>query len=435
MAIRENYAIAALIFLSAVALVTVDFQSFLTLSFDDFAGIGLLLILALIAEAVSLQYESRGAKFTSSIAFLPIFAVATLFGAAAATWSILIVMGVAEGRFRKRPFRLAAFNAAQAVVAMRAGSELYHYVQTFGNSALVVAIGFAGLTVTFFVINLLAVAGILAGRRSAGLFQTLVAIGESGAFDLLYDLLVSPIALVIHYLYVEAGILGILVVVLPLFIIRHSYFARLQLQQANTALLKVLIKAIETRDPYTSGHSVRVSQLAKSIGIDHGLRRTELEQLEAAALLHDVGKVDGVYADLIKKPSGLTDDEVQVIRTHATRGADFLASLAIFSDKTLNGIRHHHERYDGTGYPAGLKGEDIPLFARIIQVCDSVDAMLSDRPYRKALPVEAVSMELKRCAGTQFDPELVELIVAEKTLQRTVQSLTFPKQAPEPVIA
>jgi putative nucleotidyltransferase with HDIG domain len=211
---------------------------------------------------------------------------------------------------------------------------------------------------------------------------------------------------------------GLLAVVLPLLLIRYSYLSASQLQQANRDLLRVLIKAIETRDPYTSGHSLRVSTLAKMIAEDHGLRARLVSQVADAALLHDIGKIDALYAEIISKPAALTDHERSVIQTHATKGADLLQSLTSLEKEIIVGVRHHHEHFDGSGYPSGLQGKSIPIAARIIMICDSVDAMLSDRPYRDALTVEQVNQELRACSGTQFDPELVETILQCGTLPR-----------------
>jgi putative nucleotidyltransferase with HDIG domain len=194
----------------------------------------------------------------------------------------------------------------------------------------------------------------------------------------------------------------------------------MKVQRGMEDLLRVLVKTLETRDRYTSGHSVRVSVLARSIAEDLAMRPRQVKQVEQAALVHDIGKIEEVYADIIMKPHSLSDVEKLVIRTHATRGADFLKGLSSFPDDVIQGVRHHHERYDGAGYPDGMHGEAIPLVSRIIMICDSVDAMLSDRPYRKALSIDTVRAELQRCAGAQFDPKLVEVMLAKGTLERAV---------------
>jgi len=206
--------------------------------------------------------------------------------------------------------------------------------------------------------------------------------------------------------------------ILPLMLIRYSYLSKVQLQQANRDLLRALVKAIETRDPYTSGHSLRVSSLARAIAEDLGLPRKKVEQVETAALLHDIGKIDMVYAPLIRKPGELTPEERAVIQSHATRGAELLRSLSSVDEEVIRAVRHHHERYDGSGYPDGLAGKAIPIAARIIMLSDAIDAMLSNRPYRRALTIEQARLELLRCSGTQFDPDIVEAILKSNTLER-----------------
>lgn len=403
---------------SAVALIFIGlpYSAIGLLGVRDLTGYFTLIVLALVAEGVSIRYVIGGQQIASSIAFIPLFAVSTIFPVGAAIPAATGVLLAGEFAFRRRAPSKALFNTAQAILSLYLASSTFHSIRIPGDTASEMW-GFALMAAIFFTANLIFVSIGMALERRQRLGSVLNTLTESGSSDLIYDLLVSPIAILVYFIYQDVWITGILIVVLPLLIIRHSYFSKLKLQHANTALLKVLVKAIETRDPYTSGHSVRVSRISKAIGSDLGLRRLQLDELETAALLHDIGKVDGVYADLIKKPSSLTPDEVQVIRTHATRGADFLHTLSIFSEETILGIRHHHERYDGSGYPGGLVAAKIPLIARIIQISDSIDAMLSDRPYRKALRLDQVYKELKRCAGTQFDPEIVDAMMRHDTLR------------------
>ena len=157
------------------------------------------------------------------------------------------------------------------------------------------------------------------------------------------------------------------------------------------------------------------------IAEDMGMRGTSVSNIEHAGLLHDIGKIDALYAEIISKDAKLTSEEQDIIKTHATKGADLLRSLTSLDDDVIVGVRHHHERYDGTGYPDGLEGKSIPLAARIIMLCDSVDAMLSDRPYRTALPTSKVRGELERCAGTQFDPDIVRTILEHNTIERALR--------------
>jgi putative nucleotidyltransferase with HDIG domain len=170
-----------------------------------------------------------------------------------------------------------------------------------------------------------------------------------------------------------------------------------------------LASAIDAKDAYTHGHSQRVARYAAALGRAVGFDEQEVERLELSAVLHDVGKI-GVPEIILNKPDRLTAAEMAVMKTHPQKGAEILSSIRAMRD-IVPGVLHHHERFDGLGYPNGLKAHNIPLHARIILVADTFDAMTSSRPYRLALPLNVAIAELKRCTGTQFDPRLSETMV------------------------
>jgi len=170
--------------------------------------------------------------------------------------------------------------------------------------------------------------------------------------------------------------------------------------------VKTLSKAIDAKSPWTSGHSERVTEIAIAIGAEMGFDEDEMKELELAGLLHDIGKL-GTYEHILNKPGKLNDEEIEIIRLHPQMGAEILAPIKELK-KIASVIRHHHEYYDGTGYPEGLKGEEIPLVARVLTVADTVDAMGADRPYRKGRTRDEIVTELRRCSGTQFDPVVVD---------------------------
>lgn len=179
------------------------------------------------------------------------------------------------------------------------------------------------------------------------------------------------------------------------------------------ATLKTLSNAIDAKSPWTRGHSERVTKIALEIGKELGLKERELENLEVAGLLHDIGKL-GTYEDVLNKPGKLTDEELNLVRQHPVKGAQILEPIKQLKD-IIPAVKYHQEFFDGSGYPEGIKGEDIPLMARILGVADTVDAMGADRPYRKGKPMEEIVAELKRCSGTQFDPKIVEVFLRKKT--------------------
>lgn len=172
---------------------------------------------------------------------------------------------------------------------------------------------------------------------------------------------------------------------------------------------EALAEAIDAKDSYTNGHSNRVAKYSAMIAEEFGKTKEECEEIYLIALLHDVGKI-GVPGSIINKPSKLTDEEYEIIKTHPTRGKEILEKISISPNLAI-GAHYHHERYDGKGYPEGLKGEEIPEIARIIAVADTYDAMTSRRSYRDCLPKEKVISELRNGMGTQFDSKFAAIMV------------------------
>jgi putative nucleotidyltransferase with HDIG domain len=183
-------------------------------------------------------------------------------------------------------------------------------------------------------------------------------------------------------------------------------------QNNNNAILNTiyaLAATVDAKDHYTYGHSKKVSKYAVNIAEALGYPNERINTLRTAGLLHDIGKI-GIPDQILRKTGFLTPEEWQVIYAHPDLGVSIIKHVESLSD-CLAGIKYHHEHYDGTGYPAGLKGDNIPQDARILAICDAYDAMTSERPYRNKLTHEMALEELKRCSGTQFDPKIVEVFL------------------------
>ncbi len=178
-----------------------------------------------------------------------------------------------------------------------------------------------------------------------------------------------------------------------------------ELQGHFADTIRALVTAMEAKDAYTYGHSDRVTQYSLMIGNHLGLTEAEVRELEYTALLHDIGKI-GIAEEILRKPGKLNPHEWSVVKKHTVLGSTIIRPIK-FLNRGEASVRHHHEWFNGSGYPDGLRGEDIPLFARIIAVADAFDAMISERPYRSCLTEQAAIGELKRCAGEQFDPTVV----------------------------
>lgn len=201
---------------------------------------------------------------------------------------------------------------------------------------------------------------------------------------------------------------------------QYDYIGKLAVGQIVS-----MANSLEKRDEYTRGHSDRVAQYCMLMTRAMMLTKDQAESLEIAAKLHDVGKI-GIPDAVLLKPGRLTDEEFDVIKEHPTHSADIMTPLSILFKKEIPIVLHHHERYDGTGYPGGLKKDNIPLGARILALADTYDAMTSNRPYRKAFEPEEALKKMAECGHTQFDPELLNIF-----LQTMKKYLAYKEKYPE----
>jgi putative nucleotidyltransferase with HDIG domain len=384
-------------------------------------------LLALLAQLAAIDFMS-GRQARSSLAFIPLLAGAMVLPPSATLLTAVPVIAISEAVSRRHPMK-ALFNVAQITLAVGIGAHAYAWwlsVQSVGHLAYVGAIL---LVAIFFATNIVLSSIALAMFGRAAILPTFLAVVGPRGSNLFYDMLSSPFVIIAVAVYTVYGVGGMFLLVLPMLMLRHGYAHRQKLEHANRDLLYALVKAIETRDPYTSGHSRRVATLARLIAKDYGLSSRKIERVTRAALLHDIGKIDPELSHALRKPHALTPEERRLIETHSERGAELLRDLGSMEKEVVAAVRHHHERYDGRGYPDGIAGTDIPLEARIIMLSDSIDAMLSDRPYRRALRFEEVSNELTENRGSQFDPELVAVVLENDTLRKAEASVAEWRQS------
>lgn len=360
------------------------------------------LALALELGAVNLAHKARG-----SVAFIVQIAVAILFGptwAAAVTGVTILFLEVVA---RKDTLR-ATFNVAQRVLGVSVAVQVYLLLG--GNlpfsSIEQDGLPFAALALLYFGINSLSVA-VAIGLSTGQQFRQVWASISKGLLG--YDIAASFAAVLVVWAYQRFGGAGILGIVIPVVLIRSVYLMYHRLESQSREMLELMVKAIEARDPYTSGHSVRVSAMSRAIATELKLPYERVEQIATAALLHDVGKIHEKFAPVLRKEARLTEEEHQLLQEHPIKSAELVGVISGFKGTVLDSVRSHHERWDGNGYPDRLKGEAIPLGARIIAVADTVDAMRTDRPYRPAATYEETVRELERCRGAQFDPAIIDV--------------------------
>jgi putative nucleotidyltransferase with HDIG domain len=197
-------------------------------------------------------------------------------------------------------------------------------------------------------------------------------------------------------------------------------FAEEQYPEILLESLRAVILALEEKDPYTHGHSLRVAEYSLLLAKEIGLNETEVREVELSALFHDIGKI-GIPDSILSKPSRLTRAEFEIMKSHPVRSAKIIEKISALRN-LVPGIKHHHERMDGLGYPDGLKGEEVPFYARIILIADTFDAMTSTRPYRLALSKEVALKELLSCSGTQFDSKMVEAFIKAVSKERGLEA-------------
>jgi len=222
--------------------------------------------------------------------------------------------------------------------------------------------------------------------------------------------LAAPLSAFLVFSYEYAGLWSLLLFGLPLYIIWQSHKLFEEMKEAHINTVAALTTALEADEPYTHGHSYRVAKYAVRIGQRMGMSPAELEELEYAGLLHDIGKI-AITNDIVCKPARLTKDEFDILASHPSIGGEIVSQMK-FLKGAAGLVRHHHERPDGRGYPDGLQGDEIQLGSRILNCCDAIDAMTSNRPYRAALSLDQCLAELKRFRGSQFDAEVVDTIEA-----------------------
>jgi putative nucleotidyltransferase with HDIG domain len=213
----------------------------------------------------------------------------------------------------------------------------------------------------------------------------------------------AVLGVVLAALYRQIEAASVIFLLVPLIVARNAFQSAVEMEGAYEATVKSLIQAIEAKDPYTRGHAERVARLSEMTARAYGVSAQDCRVIRFVALMHDVGKL-GVSTKVLAKPGKLTDEEYEHMKQHPVRGWEIVSEIDFLHRAAETAVRHHHERMDGRGYPDGLVGEAIPLFARIVMVCDAFDSMTSTRVYRRAKSIEDAIAEIHRCAGTQFDP-------------------------------
>ena len=299
------------------------------------------------------------------------------------------------------------FNVAQYAIAAALAAAVFEVLSQL-TAAVFVDWGFlvavASASVVYSLTNHALVAGAVSLSTSERFLAAFRSVGTSIALQAPY----VGIAVLAVVIIETASPWALLFMAVPTLVARYGLLAFQKLDEAYDRLVRSFVKAIEIKDLYTRGHSERVAQLSVLVAEELGVPYEQRRLTRYAALLHDVGKI-GVPGCILNKPGPLTDDEFEEIKKHPTIGAEILHDID-FLTPAIDIVRYHHERLDGRGYPHGVSAEALSDIVRIVTAVDAFDAMTSTRSYRKALPVADAVAELRRCAGRQFDPRMVEAL-------------------------
>ena len=394
--------------------------------------VAVLAVLALTAELMAFLLP-QGA--VGSVSFVPYMTAVVLVPDVTALAVIFGARTISE-LARARGGQKLVFNISQLILAYSIAIAVY--VSLGGQSLFdltsvrvsevtsVVALPLIAAFVMTFALNSLLVSHIVALSTNG---RTLQIWKENNVPTLGLDLLACPVVFIFAWAFANFGPMVASLLWIPVLGLRQLNTNNLELAQTNRELLELMVKSMEARDPYTSGHSRRVKEYAISIARLLNLSAPEVEKIGTAALLHDVGKIYDKYAPILAKEDRLSPEEWAVIKEHPVDGANLVATMTRLRN-LVPAVRHHHENWDGSGYPEGLREEEIPLASRVIMFADTFDAMTTKRPYRGPLGEDDVRAELLRCRGRQFDPEITDRLL-ESDFWRTL----FPpadRAAPAP---
>lgn len=424
--VRARLYVAAIVLAALPLPVLAAFMGWREFNAVDLVALGLLLVLT---DSIG----ARGSHDVASIALSSVISSACL--PLVGPWATILLASATIITYDPQSAIKRWFNCAQMVLAAAGAAGAFTLLggEAISENSFPYLLGpFLAALAVHCAVNGTLVAGVV--HLSQGVPMRVIVQGTMvgslpGYFG--YGLFGLLLAVVWDRDGAGVGPASAVLLLLPLFVARWAYAQYAEEQRAYDRTVRALMAAVETKDFYTRGHSERVSAASVLIARVIGMREDRVQSLRYAGMLHDVGKL-GVPTRVLQKNSGLTEAEFEAIQRHPGQGVEIIREID-FLDEAVAGIRHHHERLDGRGYPMGLAGKDIPEFARVIAVADAFDSMTTTRSYRGARSVEEALAELLRCAGNQFDPRMVEALVTAVDAHGWVPEDTSSAQREQPV--
>ena len=399
---------AYIIFLALTSLMLLIYL-FKNYTISDYTLLIVFSVLSALAETFLIPLPKVGAVSVSfALTFSAILLTNPLTASLIAAFGMIFRCPYVDGKGRvhmfNNPLYKTVFNVSQYIINAGAAGLTYLYLNRILNFGFYFFNPIAAVVCLFVYLTLNSV--FMASLMSILLNEKISYIWKNYLLGFINISLVGLLGIVVAFSYDNFGTTGILLFFIPLMFARYTFKLYLDMRKNYFDTLNVLVRAIEASDPYTSGHSMRVSAYAVAIANQMGLPQGKIDLIKSAALLHDIGKI-GIDKNILNKNGKLEKEEFDKIKSHPEIGATIIADLSYLTNIS-DIIRHHHERNDGKGYPDGLSHEDIPLETSILTVADSFDAMTTDRPYRGALSLESALQEIKDNEGTQFNPDIVD---------------------------
>lgn len=363
----------------------------------------------LFSAATELKPITMPSQDQLTVSFAVHMSVLFLFGLPTAIL-ISTVSNIFIDIYGRRGIKKLLFNVNQYAISIYVSWCVYQYLLPF-NHFIDNKYNFAAMIfscLAYVIINYLLVSTVISLEIGRKLFFEFT---KDVKLELLHFATLVPVSLLIVILY-NVEPLSIVIAILPLAMAHFSFDNYITLRTETKATIEVLADTIDKRDSYTAQHSFRVAKYSERIARELQLNPNDIENIITAARVHDLGKIS-ISDSVLLKNNGLSQEERERMLCHSMEGYRIIKNLRFYKSGAKI-VLHHHERYDGGGYPGGLKGDSIPIGARILAVADSYDAMTTDRPYRKALSEKEALDELIKCSGTQFDPLVVEAFLRVK---------------------
>lgn len=380
---------------------------YITFKYKKISILGVLIFGFLIL--LSIFYEAPLKKGKVSVLSGLSLSCLLIYGPSTASWVMLATLLDIREWFKRTPWYKHIFNIGQSLLSIGLSGIVYESINPTGQIGII-RIDFNHLlaillaSITFFLTNTLLTSGVFAISQKINFFNLWI---YNYLWLIPFHFLLTALAVIVAYLHQIYGFVTLLLTIIPLMLTQYIY--SLRAREKNILLQNVinLVRVIEAKDEYTAGHSTRVAEYAEKIGRKLKLSEFEIDLLKNAAYLHDIGKIR-TDLSILKKPKKLRLDEWDQIKEHPTIGYEIVSDIGLQKSVGL-AILYHHEKCDGSGYPGKLEKDNIPLFARILCVVDSFDAMVTTREYKRTFTMEEAAQELRKGAGTHFDPQIVNI--------------------------